>query len=50
MLSPKEYANYYLTEKLRDNPDSLYLNSGFLDIFLDLTRKKQLKDEELEEL
>ena len=48
-----EYANYgfyYLAEKLKDNPNSLYRNSGFLDIFLDLTRKKQPKDEELEEL
>lgn len=48
-----EYANYgfyYLAEKLKDNPNSLYRNSGFLDIFLDLTRKKQPKEEELEEL
>ena len=48
-----EYANYgfyYLSEKLKDNPNSLYRNSSFLDIFLDLTRKKQPKDEELEEL
>lgn len=48
-----EYANYgfyYLAEKLKDNPNFLYRNSGFLDIFLDLTRKKQPKDEELEEL
>lgn len=48
-----EYANYgfyYLAEKLKDHPNSLYRNSGFLDIFLDLTRKKQPKDEELEEL
>lgn len=48
-----EYANYgfyYLAEKLKDNPNSLYRNSGFLDIFLDLTRKKQPENEELEEL
>ena len=48
-----EYANYgfyYLAEKLKDNPNSLYRNSGFLDIFLDLTSKKHPKDEELEEL
>ncbi len=47
MLPPKEYANYYLAEKLKDNPNSLYRNSGFLDIFFDLTRKKRPKDEEL---
>ena len=35
---------------MKDNANSLYLNYGFLDIFLDLTRKKQPKDEELEEL
>ena len=48
-----EYANYgfyYLAEKLKDNPNSLYRNSGFLDIFLDLTKKTHKKDEELEEL
>ena len=35
---------------MKDNTNSLYLNYGFLGIFLDLTLKKQPKDEELEEL
>ena len=39
-----------ISEKLKNNPNSLYRNFGFLDNFFDLTKKKQPKDEELEEL
>lgn len=46
----KQINNSEQKKSLKDNPNSLYRNSGFLDIFLDLTRKKQPKDEELEEL
>ena len=47
----EEYANYgfyYMTEKLKDNPNSLYRNSGFIDIFLELTQEHEKKDEESE--
>ena len=53
IISMEEYANYglyYLAEMLKNNPNSLYRNSGFIDIFLDLTRKKTIVDESLEDL
>ena len=49
----EEYANfgfYYLAEMLKDNPNSLYRNSGFIDIFLKLTRERANADDEIEEL
>lgn len=43
----KQIYNFELKKSLKDNSNSLYRNSGFLNIFLDLTRKKQPKDEEI---
>ena len=46
----RQINNSEQKKSLKGNLNSLYRNSGFLDIFLDLTRKKQPKDEELKEL
>lgn len=48
----EQYANYgfhTIEEKLKDNPNYFYKNTGFLDMILDLVQSSVV-DEEIEEL
>jgi hypothetical protein len=48
----EQYANYgfyYIEEKLQSNPNSLYKNTGFLNVILDLVQPSNV-NEEIEEL
>jgi len=48
----EQYANYgfySIEEKIKDNPNCFYKNTGFLDMVLDLVQPAP-KSEEIEEL
>ncbi len=48
----EQYANYglyYMEEKLKDNPNYFYKNSGFLNVILELVQPAN-NNEEIEEL
>jgi hypothetical protein len=49
----EQYANfgfYLMKEKLRENPNYFFKNTGFLDMILDLLVAKDRNNEEIEEL
>jgi hypothetical protein len=51
----EEYANFgfnYIDDKMRDNPETFFKNSGFLDIFLSfiIEKNEEQKDEDVESL
>lgn len=49
----EQYANYgfyKIEDKLKDNPNYLYKNTGFLDLILDLVHAPRVSIEEIEEL
>ena len=49
----EQYANYgfyTIEEKLKDNPNYFYKNTGFLDLILDLVQSSPDADEEIEDL
>lgn len=49
----EQYANcgfYIIEEKMKDNPNYFYKNTGFLDMVLDLVQPAPIADEEIEEL
>lgn len=48
----EQYANYgfyFIEEKLKNNPNYFYKNTGFLDVILDLVQPSKI-NEEIEEL
>lgn len=49
----EQYANYgfySIEEKLKENPNYFYKNTGFMDMILDLVQSSKNRDEEIEEL
>jgi len=49
----EQYANYgfySIEEKLKENPNYFYKNTGFLDLILNLVQSPQNTDDEIEEL
>ena len=44
------YGFYAIEEKIKENPNYFYKNTGFLDMILDLVKTSNVSDDTIEEL